>query len=94
MDIIGKTIAAVTTRQLVAKDTYGEYIDWSETTLHFTDGTTQVFAIDEGEVFDDTKREPADCVCGDLIIEEDGEWIHPFGYNVGEHDAQPQDVAA
>ena len=92
-DLTGKTIESVTERALVARDTFGDYIDWTETTLHFTDGTTQSYAVDNRDVYGDGE-EPRDCeVCGNWIIgdEDTGAWIHPFGHNHEGHKATPAD---
>lgn len=87
--LVGKTIASVTGRRLVAPDRYGDYIDWTETVLTFTDGTTQTYAVDEREVYGDG-AEPRDCeVCGNDIIDSDSGWIHPFGHSHDAHTATP-----
>lgn len=91
--IVGKTIESVTERRLVGRDTFGDYIDWTETTLHFTDGTTQAYAVDNRDVYEPAV-EPRECeVCGnDIITDADtGEWVHPFGHNHEGHKGTPAD---
>lgn len=93
-DLTGKTIERVTTRELAARDTFQEWRGWTETTLHFTDGTTVSYAIDSTEVYEPI-RELLECeTCGLPVVESadtPGEYVHPFegGLTDDDHEARP-----
>ena len=89
-DLSGRTIATVTTRDLIARDMHNEYVDWTETKVTTTDGRHYTFAVDNTEVFS-PHMEPETCVCGHVIVKEDGEYVHPFSYgtDTAVHDPEP-----
>lgn len=67
--LVGKTIAAVTEQRMVGRDTYKDEVRWTETTLHFTDGTKRSFGESDGDVYDprplvEDDDEPEQEVCG------------------------------
>lgn len=46
--LVGKTIVSVTEQRMTARDTFKDEVRWTQTTLHFTDGTTQT--IESGDL--------------------------------------------
>jgi hypothetical protein len=89
--LVGQTITAVAERQLVARDMHNEYVLWDEVTLTLDSGRHYTIALDSTEVFAPV-MEPVTCAgCGDLIVKDNEEWVHPFAYDttVPVHDPEP-----
>ena len=94
-DLTGKTIAAVTERSMAARDTFGEWHDYTLTTLHFTDGTKHAFALDNTDTYS-PEREQLECKhCDANVVESDhrpGEYVHPFDTFADEdHEPEPKE---
>ena len=92
--LTGKTIARVTERQMCARDTFQEWRGFTETTLHFTDGTTRSFRLDNTEIYVPI-REQLDCANCDHPLVESADYpdtyVHPFDWMSDEdHDPTPK----
>ncbi|MGV8846094.1 hypothetical protein [Tessaracoccus sp.] len=63
--LVGKTIASVTVRDMVGRDTYKDVITFTATTITFTDGATHTYSDSDQDVYDATERTTAnECACG------------------------------
>lgn len=76
-ELIGKTIADVTEDEYVGKDAGKSWMSWTQTTLHFTDGTTHSYTDDTTDVYDAGIVEPVDAseiALDDVYRDDYGTW--------------------